>query len=216
MNLAQYRLKAANQNRNRLWLCLAVAGILHTGAIALTHPLSRHPSPKPSDPIQFIAIDPLDSLPAFSTIHAPVNSAARRSQATPPVVSTFSGITSRSPLPTPPAKPPPQVVSTFKPATVKDQIWGTYLATLRQRIYQQWQTTLRGKGDRPPKVRFAIDRQGHLTDLELLQSSSQATADQAALEAVQTAAPFAPLPNASKEDRLRITFTFEEAAAFPQ
>ncbi len=206
MNLAQYRLKAAAQDRNRLWLCLAATGMLHVGAIALTHPLtSHHTSP---DLIQFIAIDQPDSLPTSSNIRA--NSTSRTRQATAPAILTFTGMTrSLSSLSTPPTKTPPQVISTSKSATVKDEVWGAYLATLRQRIYQQWQAKLQVKTDRPTKVRFVIDRQGHLTDLELIQSSSDATVDRGAIKAVQTAAPFAQLPSASKEEQLRVTFTFE-------
>lgn len=217
MNLAQYRLQAAAQNRNRLWLCLAAAGILHVGAIALTHPLiSSDPSPAP---IQFIAIDQPDALPAASNIRA--NSSSRPVQTTDQTVSTFTGDMprSRSPLSNPQPKTPP-VISTAKPATTKDEVWGAYLATLRRQIYQQWRATLLVQSDRPPsdrptKVRFVVDRQGHLTDLEVIQSSSHATADQDAIKAVQTAAPFAQLPIASKEDRLRVTFTFE-APVLPQ
>jgi TonB family protein len=209
MNLAQYRLKAAAQNRNRLWLCLAAAGMLHVGAIALTHPpTSHHTSP---DPIQFVAIDQPDSLPVFSL----ANSISRPIQTTPQVVSTFTGITrSHSSLSDPQTQPSSQVTSSPNPATIKDEVWGVYLATLRQQIYQQWQAGLQVKTDRPTKVRFVVDRQGHLTDLELIQSSSDAAVDRDALKAVQTAAPFAQLPIASKEDRLRVTFTFE-APVFP-
>ncbi len=215
MNLAQYRLKAAVRNRNRLWLCLAAAGMLHVGAIALTRPhIPDHTSP---DLIQFIAIDQPDSLSASSNIRA--NSTTRPVQTTPQAFSTFTGITrSIAPLSSPQPKTLPQVISTPQPATAKDEVWGAYLATLRQQIYRQWQAKLQAKlqvkTDRPTKVRFVIDRQGHLTDLELIQSSSDATADQDAIKAVQTAAPFAHLPIASKEDRLRVTFTFA-ALVFP-
>jgi TonB family protein len=212
MNLAQYRLKAAAQRRNRLLICLGVAGMLHVGAIALTHPLIPHH--KSPDLIQFIAIDQPDSLPVSSNIRA--NSTARPVQATHQVASTFTGEITRSlsSLSAPQTKTLP-VISTPKPATVKDEVWGAYLATLRQRIYQQWQAKLLVKSDRPTQVRFVIDRQGLLTDLELIQSSSDATADRDAMKAVQTAAPFAQLPSASKEDQLRVTFTFE-ATVFPQ
>jgi TonB family protein len=209
MNLAQYRLKAAAQNRKHLWLCLTAAGMLHVGAIALTHPpTSRH---TPPDPIQFMAIDQPDSLPASSNILA--NSISRPVQTTPQVVSAFTGITrSHSSLSISQTKLPSQVTSPPKPATAKDEVWGTYLAALRQQIYQQWQVKLQVKTNRPTKVRFVVDRQGHLTDLELIQSSSDATVDRGALKAVQVAAPFAQLPIASKEDRLRVTFTFEAPA----
>jgi TonB family protein len=83
------------------------------------------------------------------------------------------------------------------------------LAALRRKIYREWQA-LPVMIDRPIKVRFAIDRQGNLMDLVVIQSCGDAIADQAALSAVQAAAPFAKLPIAAQEEQLRVTFTFDE------
>jgi TonB family protein len=195
MNLVQYRLQAAAQNRHRLWLCLAIAGIMHLGAIALTYrPTSRSSA---SPPIQFIAIDSPESSPSPSTLRASVNAApqARSSQSIP---LSADGITRSI------ASPPDRIA---KPATTKDKIWGDYLAVLRRKIYQEWRSPV--AIERPVKVRFAIDRQGKLTDLALIQSCRDTIADQAALAAVEAAAPFAKLPIAAKEERLRVTFTFD-------
>jgi periplasmic protein TonB len=196
MNLARYRLQAAAQNRHRLWLCLAIAGIMHLGAIALIHrPTARTLS---SPPIQFIAIDAPESSPIPSTLRAANAAAQTRSSHSIPL--SADGIT-RSMT--------PQPDRAAKPATTKDKIWGDYLAALRRKIYREWQTSV--AIDRPVKVRFAIDRQGRLMDLTLIQSCRDTIADQAALAAVEAAAPFAKLPIAAKEERLRVTFTFDEA-----
>ena len=212
MNLAQYRLKAAAQARDRLWLCLAAAGALHVGAITLTHPLiSSDPVP---DPIQFIAVDQPASFSGSATIHSDSSNThantSRSLQTNHQVILTSTEITeARSSLSTLQTKPFPQAISSPQAATAKDEVWDAYLLALRRQIYQQWRSAPLVKTDRPTKVRFMVDRQGHLTRLEMIQSSSDATADQDALRAVQTAAPFAQLPSISKEDWLRVTFTFE-------
>jgi TonB family protein len=212
MNLTQYRLKAAAQTRNRLWLCLAAAGVLHIGAIALIHPLI--PSVPASDPIQFIAVDQPDALSGSSNSHSgSFNLHANPSRSQPtnyPVVLTVTGINqAHSPFSRLQTKTLPQAISTPQTATAKDEVWDAYLIALRRQIYQQWQSAPLVKTDRPTKVRFMVDRQGHLTHLEMIQSSRDATADQDAIRAIQTAAPFAQLPSISKEDWLRVTFTFE-------
>jgi TonB family protein len=187
MNSAQYRRQAATQNRHRLWLCLAFAGVLHLGAIVLIHRPTRPSLP----PIQFIAIDPIQ--PASQ----PVRAASQPSPGSPQFATTRSlSVLSTSP-------------SSTKPAAAKDKIWNDYLAALRRKIYQEWQT-LPVTIERPIKVRFAIDRQGNLVDLVLVQSGQDGIADQAALRAVQRVAPFAKLPIAAPEEQLRVTFTFDE------
>ncbi|MBW4516410.1 MAG: TonB C-terminal domain-containing protein [Timaviella obliquedivisa GSE-PSE-MK23-08B] len=209
MNLAEYRLKAVVRQRNRLRLCLAAAGMLHGGAIALIQPWTKHSTS--IDPIQFIAIDQSDFSPISSNKLATTRSLTSPIQPIPQVISTLTG-TTRSPaslavLPDQPKTLPPASLPSV--AAVKDEVWDMYLATLKEKIYQRWQAALSVKTDRPAQVRFIIDRQGHLIHLELVQSSSDVSADQAAVKAVQTAAPFAQLPLASAEDRLRVTFTFE-------
>jgi TonB family protein len=189
MNSAQYRRQAATQNRHRLRLCLALAGVLHLGAIALIHRPTR-PSPSP---IQFVAIDPIK----------PASQSARAASQTSPGSPQFAATTrSLSVLSTSPSLTQPA-------STNRDKIWDDYLAALRRKIYQEWQT-LPVTIDRPIKVRFAIDRQGNLVDLVLMQSGQDAIADQAALSAVQNVAPFAKLPIAAQEEQLRVTFTFDE------
>jgi len=209
MNLAQYRLKAAAQTRNRFRLCLAAAAMLHVGAIlavstqqqALPHPLIF--SDPASEPIQFIAVNQPDSLSNASNI--PTNTSLQTSHQV--VLTSTEMPQARDSVSKPQTLP--QAISVRKSLTAKDEIWDAYLVVLRQRIYQQWRAVPLDKTDRPTKVRFMVDRQGHLTHLELLQSSSDAPADQDAIRAVQAAAPFAQLPSTSKEDRLRVTFTFE-------
>ncbi|GAB4385266.1 MAG: hypothetical protein Kow00121_49990 [Elainellaceae cyanobacterium] len=90
---------------------------------------------------------------------------------------------------------------------VGDQLWGEYDTALRRSIYQRWQR-VEVNQKLEVKVRFRIDRQGGLSNLQLLQPSGHSAADQAALEAVRSAAPFAPLPKAAPQDSLQVDFTF--------
>lgn len=189
MNSAQYRRQVATQNRHRLWLCLAFAGVLHLGAIALIHRPTRPSSP----PIQFIAIDSISATSQPTRAVSQTSPGAPQSAVTPQSLSVLS----TSPSSTQPA------------ATNRDKIWDDYLAALRQKIYQEWQA-LPVTIDRPIKVRFAIDRQGNLVDLVLVQSGQDGIADRAALSAVQSVAPFAKLPIAAQEEQLRVTFTFDK------
>lgn len=82
-----------------------------------------------------------------------------------------------------------------------------YMAELQRAIKRHWY---------PPKcptskrvqVTFKVRRNGTMSNLKLLVSSGVAIADQAALKAVQLAAPFRHLPSGSPED-VDIQFTFD-------
>jgi TonB family protein len=91
-------------------------------------------------------------------------------------------------------------------ATV-DPIWGAYLAGLNQLIDQHWQRVAVAS-TRRTQIRFRVDRQGRVTGLQIMQTSGDPVADQAALEAVRAAAPFAPLPQNAPEEVLTVNFTF--------
>ncbi|MBF2073061.1 MAG: TonB family protein [Synechococcales cyanobacterium C42_A2020_086] len=97
-----------------------------------------------------------------------------------------------------------------------DPLWGPYMATVNRQVDQQWQR-LNVPVTRQAKVRFRIDRQGRLSDVELLQPSGDPLADQAAIQAIWDAAPFAPLPQSAPEEILIVnfTFTYHGAEALP-
>lgn len=92
---------------------------------------------------------------------------------------------------------------------VQDDLWGTYLAALNRAIDQQWQR-VSVAATRRTRIQFRVDRQGRLTELRLLQSSGDTVADQAALQAIRAAAPFAPLPQDASEEALVVNFTFTQ------
>ena len=89
----------------------------------------------------------------------------------------------------------------------QDVDFGPYMADLQRRIKRAW---------RPPEdqrsiqeiVRFKIKRNGNILDLRLDPPTGIASADEAALKAVEGAAPFRPLPAGSLDD-VSIQFTLD-------
>jgi TonB family protein len=85
--------------------------------------------------------------------------------------------------------------------------FGPYMATLQHRIKSNW---------KPPKsaltkrviCTFDLSRDGSLSKLRLLQTSGSADADERALLAVQTAAPFEALPDGAAPS-VPVKFTFD-------
>jgi len=82
-----------------------------------------------------------------------------------------------------------------------------YMAALQRAIKRQWYPP-KCPTSRRVQVTFKIHRNGSMSNLRLLASSGAAIADQAALKAVQLAAPFRHLPSGSPED-VDIQFTFD-------
>jgi TonB family protein len=85
--------------------------------------------------------------------------------------------------------------------------FGRYMAELERRIKRNWF---------PPKVpmsrrvvaKFVVSRAGTLSGLTISSSSGSASVDQAAMKAIEMAAPFAPLPEGADET-VDIQFTFD-------
>ncbi|MGG6293574.1 TonB family protein [Leptolyngbya sp. AN02str] len=101
--------------------------------------------------------------------------------------------------------------SAIAPAGVdaqQDETWGAYINSLNQAVYDAWED-IDIDTSYHPKVRLVLNRQGELVDLTLAQASGSAIADQAALTAVRTAAPFEPLPEATTHTQLAVTLTFD-------
>lgn len=96
-----------------------------------------------------------------------------------------------------------------KPAVAADPDvdFGPYMADLQRRIKKAWFPP-RGQESRRVVVIFKIHSQGELSDLRIDKSSGVASADQAALTAVQNAAPFRQLP-AGAPAVVDIQFTFD-------
>ena len=85
--------------------------------------------------------------------------------------------------------------------------FGPYLADLQRRIKRAWFPP-KGYESKRVVVVFKVNKDGALSNLRLDHASGAAIADQAALKAVENAAPFRPLPRGASAD-VDIPFTFD-------
>jgi len=85
--------------------------------------------------------------------------------------------------------------------------FSAYMAALQARIKRNWFPPRLGRSKRV-KVIFNIARDGQLSKLRLLNSSGLTDSDNAALKAVEAAAPLMPLPKGAPVD-VDIEFTFD-------
>jgi TonB family protein len=92
-------------------------------------------------------------------------------------------------------------------AAQADVDFGPYMADLQRRIKRAWFPP-KGNESKRVVVIFKVHRGGELSNLRLDHSSGVAIADQAALKAVENAAPFRPLPAGASDD-VDIQFTFD-------
>ncbi|MFN8656721.1 MAG: TonB family protein [Candidatus Obscuribacterales bacterium] len=92
-------------------------------------------------------------------------------------------------------------------AAQADVDFGPYMADLQRRIKRAWFPP-KGNESKRVVVVFKIHKMGELSHLRIDHSSGVAVADQAALKAVENAAPFRPLPNGAPDD-VDIQFTFD-------
>ncbi|MUG91655.1 TonB family protein [Scytonema sp. UIC 10036] len=88
----------------------------------------------------------------------------------------------------------------------KDDL-GPYLEQLQRQVKQQWIPGLT-QSSRRTVLYFTISRSGQVSGLQVARPSGFDAIDEAALSAVQRAAPFAPLPTTYSENYLSIEFTF--------
>jgi TonB family protein len=92
-------------------------------------------------------------------------------------------------------------------AAQADVDFGPYMADLQRRIKKHWFPP-KGNESKKVVVVFKVHSGGELSALRLDRSSGVAIADNAALKAVEDAAPFRPLP-AGAPDSVDIQFTFD-------
>ena len=84
---------------------------------------------------------------------------------------------------------------------------GSYLEALKQRVARRWRQENPNSSTHTIIV-FAVSRSGQITPPRIIRSSGSLKVDQAALQAVEQAAPFEPLPESFREAQLNIEFTF--------
>lgn len=110
-----------------------------------------------------------------------------------------------------PGNPPPNPNPKGHPSNEhsKEFPWdaGPYMADLQRRIKHAWYPP-HGQENRRVVVVFNVNKQGELSNLRLTNSSGNASADNAAMSAIENAAPFRPLPPDAPDD-VDIQFTFD-------
>lgn len=95
---------------------------------------------------------------------------------------------------------------------VQDKIRADYILSVRRKVLNYWMQysqTLSPDTTRHALVKIVISANGQLSACEVVQSSEWEPADQAAIQAVQAAAPFDPLPPELPGTSLEIKMNFE-------
>jgi TonB family protein len=85
--------------------------------------------------------------------------------------------------------------------------WGPYMADLQRRIKRAWYPPKFHESNRVVVI-FKIHKNGELSHLRLVTASGSSIVDQAAMRAVETAAPFRALPAGAGDD-IDVQFTFD-------
>lgn len=88
-----------------------------------------------------------------------------------------------------------------------------YISQVRQMLWAAWQKRMPAESGEGVVV-FSIMRNGAFTDLRMESSSGDASFDEAALDAVQAAAPFPALPSDFGESFLKIHLTLKSEASW--
>lgn len=88
-----------------------------------------------------------------------------------------------------------------------------YISQVRQMLWAAWQKRMPAESGEGVVV-FSIMRNGAFTDLRMESSSGDAGFDEAALDAVQAAAPFPALPSDFGESFLKIHLTLKSEASW--
>ncbi len=91
-----------------------------------------------------------------------------------------------------------------------DADFGPYMASLKRRVRRNWNPSdANSTSTIRVLLHFKVSRSGDISKMRVTCSSGNPAFDQAAIDAVQRAAPFGSLPNAYKGDFIEITFTFD-------
>ncbi|WP_340089186.1 TonB family protein [Nostoc punctiforme] len=84
----------------------------------------------------------------------------------------------------------------------------SYLNKLKLRVQRQWLPGMSQSNGRTV-LNFTINRSGQVNNLNIVQTSGFRVTDEVALNAIQRAAPFAPLPTGYPKNYIDIEFTFD-------
>ena len=92
-------------------------------------------------------------------------------------------------------------------ASIPDISFGPYMSKIQEKIKQRWRPP-KGSESKRIVVFFSINRDGSLSNLKISQTNATSLANDAALNAIRNAAPFAALPVGSPPS-IDIEFTFD-------
>ncbi|MEH1915819.1 energy transducer TonB [Nostoc sp.] len=93
-------------------------------------------------------------------------------------------------------------------ASSQDVDLTSYLNKLKKRVQQQWLPGM-SQSNRRTVLNFTINRSGEVNNLNIVQTSGFRVTDEVAMNAIQRAAPFAPLPTGYRKNYIDIEFTFD-------
>ncbi|MEH2390685.1 MAG: TonB family protein [Nostoc sp.] len=93
-------------------------------------------------------------------------------------------------------------------ASSQDVDLTSYLNKLKQRVQQQWLPGM-SQSNRRTVLNFTVNRSGEVNNLNIVQTSGFRVTDEVAMNAIQRAAPFAPLPTGYRKNYIDIEFTFD-------
>ncbi|MGP1384709.1 MAG: TonB family protein [Thainema sp.] len=174
-------------------------------------PAAPNTLPKPPDESTALSTPQMAPLPKPETSPSPSLSPSELPEVTPsPAPAAESGFDGTGLSGTPRASQ--SSPDTTSIAAAQDQVMGAYQQAINQRIEQYWQE-VPVTVSRQAKVRFVVDREGNVIQVELTESSGLAAADEAAIAAVRAATPFNPLPELYEAETLAIRFTFNYEVA---
>ncbi|MEH1822029.1 MAG: energy transducer TonB, partial [Nostoc sp.] len=93
-------------------------------------------------------------------------------------------------------------------ASSQDVDLTSYLSKLKKRVQQQWLPGM-SQSNRRTVLNFTVNRSGEVNNLNIVQTSGFRVTDEVAMNAIQRAAPFAPLPTGYRKNYIDIEFTFD-------
>lgn len=193
---------------------LVISVVLHMVALGV---LLTRPSPAvwgPIIPVTLISLPGLQA-PAIQAAPAMPEKAKARVKDTIPVKPASSA--NAVPRPAPPAAPVAHAAPVaglsgpILPPGMQDSPFAFYFQVLTDRVNAAWRLPPL-EDEFPPtrrtEVMFRIQADGNVDALALRRRSGDAAFDSSALRAVQSAAPFPPLPDGFPEQDLRIVYGF--------
>jgi protein TonB len=93
-----------------------------------------------------------------------------------------------------------------------DKRYVTYAQAIKERIAGQWkypQEARKKKLEGRLVALFSLNREGHLTRLDITKTSGHEVLDREAERAIRSAAPFPPFPSTVTVSRLNINVSFD-------